>query len=484
MTVRPRLELLDAALLRRILDEAFALLREPGVRVGAPRALELLASAGAQVSGDVARIPEALARKALASVPHEFFLYDRAGRPAVRYGGDAVHFDPGSSCLNVLDPETQRPRPALARDLVRLVQVAEMLPQYAAQATAVVCNDVPRELGDLYRLFLVLWYSGKPVVTGAFSAAGLPAMLELLTADSGGAAALRAKPRAVFDVCPSPPLYWSDFASLNLVDLASAGVPAELVSMPMAGATAPVTLAGAVVQHAAECLSGITIHQLVCPGTPLVWGTAAAIFEMRAGIAPFGAIETAMLEVACAQVGKSLGLPTHAYLVASDAPSLDAQAGMESAASALLGALAGINMISGAGMLDSLACHSAEKLVLDAEAIASAERLVAGIEPRGDSLATAMFAATGLRGDFLRLPETRALFRAEQHFPSEVIARGVTQPDAPGPPADAFARAHARVAGLLAAYRRPALSVATEAALRAIVEREGAKCGLKGLPGI
>ncbi|HTK94083.1 MAG TPA: trimethylamine methyltransferase family protein [Terriglobales bacterium] len=481
--MRPRLELLDAPLLQRVLDEAFALLRDRGVRITAPRVLELLRAAGAEASGDVVRLPESLIRKSLATAPHEFFLYDRAGRPAVRYGGDAVHFDPGSSCLNILDAATGRPRPALAADLVRLVQVAEALPQYAAQATALVCNDVPSEVGDLYRLLLVLWHADKPVVTGAFSAAGLAPMLELLAAASGGSAALRAKPRAIFDVCPSPPLHWSDFAALNLVDLAAAGVPAEIISVPMAGATAPVTLAGAVTQHAAECLAGIAIHQCASPGAPVVWGTAAAIFEMRAGIAPFGAIETAMLAVACAQVGKALGLPTHAYLVASDSRLVDAQAGMESAVSATLGALAGINMISGAGMLDSLACHSVEKLVIDAEAIASAQRLLAGIEARGDTLATAAFAQAGPAGDFLRAAETRALFRSEQHFPSAVIERGVPPSEA-ATPADTFARAAARVTELLAEYKQPELPSEMAAAMRAIVEREGARHGLTGLPGI
>jgi trimethylamine--corrinoid protein Co-methyltransferase len=79
--------------------------------------------------------------------------------------------------------------------------------------------------------------------------------------------------------------------------------------------------------------------------------------------------------------------------------------------SAIIGALVGINMISGAGMLDFLACHSIEKLVMDAEAIASAQRLLSGIDFQDKSLAAAMFAQTGLSGDFLKLKETRALFR-------------------------------------------------------------------------
>ncbi len=478
--MRPRLEILDKPLLQRVLDEAFQLIRDPGVRV-AEAAVELLRSADARVEDGVAHIPEALARNALAHAPREFWLYSREGRPVVHYGGDDVCFDPGSSCLNILDADSRQPRPAMAADLVRLVQVAETLPQYGAQSTAMVCNDVPQEIGDFYRLFLVLWHSAKPVVTGAFSAPGLKPMLELLGAEAGGGEALRSAPRAVFDVCPSPPLNWSEFAAENLMELARAGVPAEIVSMPLAGATAPVTLAGAVAQHAAECISGITIHQLANPGAPIVWGGAPAIFDMRTGTTPMGAIETAMLDLACAQVGKSLGLPTQAYLVAGDGKLVDAQAGMESGISCVLGALAGINMISGAGMLDFLACHSIEKLVIDAEAIASAQRLVEGIRARSQTLATAMFAQTGLAGDFLKLKETRVLFRQEQHFPSSVIERGGPQG---GGASDCFERARRRVEELVSSYRRPALAPEIECELRQIAERELRRCGRTTLIGV
>ncbi|HLZ43415.1 MAG TPA: trimethylamine methyltransferase family protein [Candidatus Sulfotelmatobacter sp.] len=479
--MKPKFELLDRSLIERILAEAFQLIEDPGVRV-APYVEDLLRAAGITVKESVARIPESLARRQLELVPREFCLYDREGNPAVHYGGDAVHFDPGSSCLNILDPETQLPRPAVSNDLVRLVQVAEMLPQFAAQSTAMVCNDVPQEIGDWYRLLLVLWYSEKPVVTGAFSAGSLHTLIDLLAVESGGLEALRRHPRAIFDVCPSPPLNWSEFASQNLVDLARAGVPAEIVSMPLAGATAPVTLAGSVVQHAAECISGIVIHQLAQPGAPIVWGGAPAIFDMRTGRTPMGAIETAMLDVACAQVGKYLGLPTHAYMVAGDGRLIDAQVEMESGMSAVLGALTGINMISGAGMLDFLACHSIEKLVIDAEAIASAQRLIEGIESRGDSLALAMFAQTGLQGDFLKLKETRSMFRKEQHFPSPVIDRGMAAMD--GSNRGILERARQRVEELVASYERRSLAPQIEKEMIAFAEREGLKAGLEGLPGI
>jgi trimethylamine--corrinoid protein Co-methyltransferase len=195
---------------------------------------------------------------------------------------------------------------------------------------------------------------------------------------------------------------------------------------------------------------------------------------MRTGGAPMGAVETAMLNMACAEVGKHLSLPTHGYLVATDSKFVDAQAGAESARSAMLGALAGINMISGAGMLESLACHSVEKLVIDAESIASAQRLTRGIEIRDDeaadgTLATAMFAQTGLSGEFLKLKETRALFRREQYLPSPVIDRSARGSE---PPSDVFTRARARVDELVSKYRKPSLSENVLRKFQAIVERE------------
>jgi trimethylamine--corrinoid protein Co-methyltransferase len=483
--LRPTLRLLSAELVGRILDEAHELLLDPGVRVQDAEAVDLLAGAGARVDGEIARLPAPLVEKALASAPASFDLFDRSGRPAVRYGAGVVQFDPGSSGVNFLDPATGDHRPSRAEDLVRLVRVAEMLPAYAAQSTAIVCNDVPAEIGDLYRLFLVLLGSAKPVVTGAFSARGTAAMIDLLALDAGGRDALAVRPRAVFDVCPSPPLTWTAFGARNLVELARARVPAEMVSMPLAGGTAPVTLVGSVVQHAAECLAGIAIHQLAAPGAPIVWGGAPSIVDMRTGATPMGAIETAMLDAAYAQVGQHLGLPTHGYLSATDGKVVDHQAGLESGVSALIGALAGIDMISGAGMLDSLRCQSVEKLVLDAEGIAMAQRLLRGVAAPTATLATEALRAAGWEARFLELPETRRLFRSEQALPSPVVDRASLRAWQEAGRPDAATRARARVSELLAAYKRPDLGPAVEAAMVELVREAGAPFGLsRELPGL
>ena len=326
--------------------------------------------------------------------------------------------------------------------------------------------------------------SKKPIVTGAFSVKTLQAMIDMMAIFAGGRIALEEKPQAVFDVCPSPPLIWSEFGAQNLIELGRAFVPAQIVSMPLAGAAAPVTLVGSVVQHAAECLSGITIHQLARAGSPIVWGGAPAIFDMRQGTTPMGAIETAMIDASYAQVGKSLGVPTHTYLGASDAKIVDAQAGMESGISAVIGALAGINMISGAGMLDFLACQSAEKLVVDAEAIAMAKRLLAGVQVQTETLATGLFVGINFKADFLKQKATRQLFPKEQYLPSPVIDRHSQRGWQEQGRLDTFARAKVRVQELLASYQPPQIEETQSRELRQMVERLARQAGMDRLPEI
>src|SRR5271157_3386275 len=480
--MQPKLELLTKDMVERVLDEAFALMLRPGIKVQSPEARQLLAGAGARVDGEIVSIPEKLVRRALETAPPSFRLYDRNGKPVVAYGGDQVHFDPGSSGVHVLDPDTLEHKPSTTPDLVRLVKIAEAVPQYDAQSTAVVCNEVPKTIGDLYRLYIVLLYSKKPIITGSFSVQNLPAMFAMLAIFAGGQNALADKPQAVFDVCPSPPLIWSEFGAQNLIILARALIPAQLISMPLAGAAGPVTLLGSIVQHAAESLSGIAIHQLARPGAPIVWGGAPAIFDMRKGTTPMGAIETAMIDASYAQVGKRLKLPTHAYLGASDAKIVDAQAGMESGVTALIGALAGINMISGAGMLDFLACQSAEKLVLDAEGIGMVQRLLEGVQVRTETLATGLFEGINFKGDFLKQKITRDLFSQEQYLPSAVIDRESIRAWQANGSLDTFARARVRTRELLETYRRPSLEPEKEKELHAMVAALARQAGMDRLP--
>ncbi|MDY7039893.1 MAG: trimethylamine methyltransferase family protein, partial [Chloroflexota bacterium] len=260
---------------------------------------------------------------------------------------------------------------------------------------------------------------------------------------------------------------------------------AELVSMPLAGATGPATLIGSVVQHAAECLSGVTIHQLAKAGSPIVWGGSPAAFDMRAGTTPMGAIETMMIDVAYSQVGKSIkvgGLPTHAYMGMSDSKVVDAQSGLESGIGAVLATLAGVNMVSGAGMLDFESCFSLEKLVVDDEIIGMAKRLMRGVDDSEEPLALTVMREVGHAGHFLKARHTRKWFRKEQYIPSAVIDRDVRQTWEDKGAQDATTRAHERVEEIVAAYQPKSLPADVVKELDALASRAAKSCGLDRLP--
>lgn len=470
--------------IQQIIDEALQLLETTGVKIGSQEALGLVQDSGAlfEPKSGTVKLPPELVLKTVDDVPGQFQLYDRNGEVGVNYSGEEVHFNPGSSAVNVLDSDSQEHRPAETGDLIKIIKICENLPAYDAQSTAIVCHDVPAEIADLYRLYLILLHSNKPIVTGAFSINTGKVMFEMLEICASKSNSMKDAPRAIFDVCPSPPLNWTEFGAQTLIDLARAWVPAQIVSMPLAGATAPVTLIGSIVQHAAECLSGITIHQLANPGAPIVWGGAPALFDMRFGTTSVGAAETMLLVGGYAQVGKYLGIPTHAYLVATDSKALDVQAGLESGFSAIMGILSGINMISGPGMLDFLACQSPEKLVIDAEAIEMAKRFRRGIEFNTDTFAIEHFSDLGNSSDFLRLRRTRELYKVEQYIPSKVIDRGSLRSWIDSGEEDIFSRAKKRVNEITGQYTQPSLPAGQKEELTELVSALARSAGMDQLP--
>lgn len=481
-----KLQVLDEDLQAQIIEEGFDLLRDPGVRVHNHEALELLAQAGAQVNFNerVVCLNEELVRNALGSSPKEFSLYNLDGDPSVHYGGDDVHFNPGSTAVSILDRDSGLHRPPTTEDFIKFVRLVENLPQFEAQSTAFIPQDVPEGIGDLYRLYLALHYMRKPIITGAFTTDNWWVMWEMLVCVSGGEENLINRPIAVFDICPTPPLFWSDFASQNLIDNARKYVPVEIVSMPLAGATAPVTLAGSVIQHTAENLCGITIHQLANAGAPVIWGGAPSAFEMREGTTPMGDVNTWLIDLATIQIGKAFGLPTHTYMGSSDSKSLDAQSGIESAGGTILAALSGVNMVSGAGMLDFLKCQSFEKLVMDAEIIGMAKRFISGIVKREEPIVLDLMRKYGHQADYLSLPHTHKWFRQELYLPSNIIDHGSLDNWMQNERKSSRDRAADLVGKLLANDQTTPLPKELQGELRDITLFSARKHGMQSLPNL
>jgi trimethylamine--corrinoid protein Co-methyltransferase len=252
--------------------------------------------------------------------------------------------------------------------------------------------------------------------------------------------------------------------------------------MPLAGFVAPVTIVGSLVQHTAETLSGIVISQLTNPGTPALYGGSPAAFDIRYETTPMGAVETMMIECAYCEIGKFLGLPMQAYMGLSDAKLLDAQAGLESSMGATLAALAGVNSVSGPGMLDFESCFSLEKLVVDNEICGMVQRLARGVEPRDDFPAVARFAELMREQHLLISDHTRRYLKAEHYFPGPAIDRANRSRWLAEGGLTLGQRAHREVDRLLAAYQPSALADDVKAELTRLMTGEARRWGMDRLP--
>ncbi len=482
--MRPVIKFLDEKLIGEIIGEAVSILSELGIEVNNSRVTELLTSHGAKADKAKNRVylNEAMIEKALETAPSEISLYDVLGEKTHDLSGDNVYFTPGSAAINILDYETGSMRKPTTSDYIQYAMVISGLKNIASQSTAFIPGDVHEKISAGYRLYLSLLYCEKPVVTGAFTIEGFEVMKDFQLAVRGDREELKAKPLTIFSCCPTSPLKWSDVTSQNLLDCAEYHIPVEFIAMPLSGFMAPVTLTGTLVQHTAETLSGVVISQLAAPGAPVLYGGSPAIFDVRYETTPMGAVETEMIDCAYNEIGKHLGLPTQAYIALSDSKLLDAQAGLETSMGATLAALAGINNISGPGMLDFESCQSLEKLVLDNEICGMALRLIRGIEPREDFPALPIFRELLQEGHLLIADHTRKYMKDQHYFTGPAIDRANRSRRQEEGSRTLLERAHAQVESLVKKYEPSRLSDDTKKELTKLIAKEAKRYGMDKLP--
>ena len=384
--MRPQLNVLSDKLIGEILSEAKRIMAETGMEIrGEPLRERLLDSGLKTDSSGRVLFPEDVVDAAIASSPTAFTLYNRDGEPHTEIGGNNVHFVPGSSGLKVQDHRTGETRLSNSTDFIEYARLCDGLEHIAYLATAFSTNkDIEAQVSDAWRLYMCMVTSKKPIVSGAFSEDGVPRMAEMMQLFRADRAELVDKPMSIFTITATGNLRYGEDSCQNLLDCAEAGIPVEIVPVTLMGLIAPVTLVGALVFHCVDVLTGITMAQIVRKGTPVLFGGAPATFHMKAASSPMAAIEAQHLNVAYVQIAKSLELPTQAYMALSDGKFLDAQAGGETFSSALLAAIAGVNSVSGPGMLDFVLTFSLPKLVFDNEVCGQALHFVREIEVLDD----------------------------------------------------------------------------------------------------
>jgi trimethylamine--corrinoid protein Co-methyltransferase len=410
----------------RILNEAMRILAETGFEIRGAELKRRLQDHGLKTDASGKRIlfSADVVQKAIEDAPGSFTLHDRDGQPYTEIGGDKVHYTPGSSGLKILDHRTGETRLSNSTDFIEYARLCDTLEHIAYPSTAFSTNkDIESQVSDAWRLYMLLVTSKKPMVSGAFSEHGVPRMVEMLQLFRADRAELVAKPMSIFTITATGNFRYGEDSCQNLLDCVEAGIAVEIVPVTLMGLIAPVTLVGALVFHCVDVLAGLTMAQVIRPGTPVLFGGAPATFHMKAASSPMAAIEAQHLNVAYVEIARTLGLPTQAYMALSDGKFLDAQAGGETFSSALLAAIAGVNSVSGPGMLDFVLTFSLPKLVFDNEVCGQSLHFVREIEVL-DDLPTQALIDDLMRDDHLiTSPHTLAHWPEQLYLTDPVIDR-------------------------------------------------------------
>ncbi len=451
---------------QRIHEAALSILERTGVQVEESEALRLFQEAGAMVDseGPRVRLPRSLVEDAVDWAPSRVVLAGRDPRWDLELEGTRVYIGTGGAALNVLDLETGQPRPAVLRDVAELARLVDALDNVHFYLVPVYPTDVSKDVVDVNTYYAGLANTTKHVQAGVYTVEGIRDTVEMCERIAGGAEALRERPIVSFITCwlVSPLKLATDVTRL-LIETCRQRIPVVLSAAPMAGSTAPVTLAGMLAQLTAEQLSGVVLAQLAQRNAPLLIGPIPATADMRTGRYLAGSAEFGLTNAAMAQMAQFYHLPIYNSAGMTDAKIPDVQAGFEKAMSVVLAALAGSNFIHhAAGMLENMNMVAPEQFVIDNDILGMTMRVLRGIEVDDETLALDVIDEVGPGGHYLVSEHTIRHMRSEFYFPSAVVDRQGWEMWQQDGGRDAVERAREIACDILANHRPEPLSPAVE----------------------
>ncbi|UQZ89145.1 hypothetical protein C4J81_08010 [Deltaproteobacteria bacterium Smac51] len=433
----------------KIHEEALKLLENTGMVLEDEKYRDIMVQKGCKLGpNNELRIPRQMVKEALESVPKSFILYNRQGEEACYFEKNNSYFNPGGCSLSWLEEDGVTSRPSLAKDQKIIAQLVEQLPHVRMQSCTLNMADIPNSVQDQFLTYLSFLHCSKPMVGGYLNYGSLFELNRVLAAAVGGEKDLAEKPRIVMDCTPTAPLKWCRLSLATIWECSEVQMPIEFISVPMPGSVSPATLAGSILLHTAETLGGIVFTQAARQGQKVIYGSAPMYFDMKTMNPLLAGLESAMMFLGVAQMGKYFGLPTHAYAGLSDSKRVDLQSGWEDSFTALLATLGGVTSLSGLSQLEFCLLVSPEKLVASNDLIGKFERLRRGIEVTDETLAAQLIADIGPGGEYVTSKHTMKHFRKEAYFPTEVVDRKTRRESEQ--PLDTFQRAQIRKKKLLA----------------------------------
>jgi len=475
----PTFEVLTEDEIEAIYFSALSVLYETGVRVYEKEGVEVVYSGGAIVEdttedSSLVKMPPWMVDKALATLPRKVVVVGPDRKYRMELYKNQIYFGTGSDTPFTLDAYTGERRRATYQDVKNFARLAEALPNIDFHMSLGIVQDTAVGTYDRWQYLAMLEGTNKPINITAVDLEGVRDQLEMAHIRVGGEEEWKKGPIFSLYIEPVSPLSHSKEVVQKLLFACDHDVPSVYTPCPLAGATAPTTLAGTAVQALTESLFGIVLSQLRRPGSSLIIGGLMSNMDMRTAVYCYGSPEMALLSAAYTQVTKWLGVPMYETAGCSDAKLFDEQAAMEAAINIATSALVGGNMIHDVGYLEQGLTSSMEMMVASDEIIDMVKRILRGIPVTDETMALDVMDEVGPGGQYLDHDHTYSRFKTEIWRPKLIDRRNWENWELAGSKTYQE-RVHERVIEILEAETEPLVDEAMYKELRRVCELADAR---------
>jgi trimethylamine--corrinoid protein Co-methyltransferase len=447
-------------------------LQDVGIKVESEEALEIFHGAGAKVERlqeqGVVKFPSDLIEACIRAAPSRIVYYGRDPKDDYAVESGKVGFTTFGECVQIIDPGTRQVRSTNKDDLGKISRVCDRLEEIVVLERPVGAVEQFAPTQPLHNYEAMVSNTSKHIFLGFYSAENAKRIAQMAAACVGGMETLRKRPIVTAFVCPTSPLVLVKMCCDVVIACARLGIGVSPISMVLAGATSPATLAGSVVVHNAEVLAAIALAQLTVKGTPCTYASCSTIMDLRFGIPATGAPEHGMMSAGLAELAQYYELPCWMGGGLSDSKLPDSQAAHEFALTGTVAALSGANFVYGAGALESGLTFDYAKLIMDCEQIRRIQHLQRGIPVNDETLALDIIKGVGPGGEYLThqhtLENMRALSRSDL-FDRRSRSAWINKTGGK----DLTERAYEKAAHILATHEPLPLLDGAAAAMRAII---------------
>lgn len=439
----------------RVHEETLTILASTGIRVTHEGCRAMLAEAGAEVDPHTpaVRIPPELAEDSMETVPNQILLAGRDPNRDITLRATRVYARNGGGPGHIVDMDTGAVREITTADLANYVRLVDSL-EHLDYVAPVYPQDTPSSTRDIRALATMLSNTTKHANMRILDKQSLPYVIKMATIVAGGEQQLRQRPPLTILESPISPLKIPDVLVEVLTTCGECGIPVEICSMPNVGATGPITLAGSLLIANVEMVASTVISQVAHPGAPIIFAPRIVLMDMATTRTLTGTMECALLATACVQMARECySIPVSVHGPYADSVIPDAQSAIERTYFTLLPALAGANVLAGAGHLEQGLVISLAQLAIDNEIHGIVGRALEGFEVDDHTLAVDAIHQSLNEGEFLTSDHTLEHLRKVRRHTPDLFARDTRAAWVAAGSQDLLARAKRRVADLLDQYQ-------------------------------